>query len=940
MSLRSVSLPAVACILLAAFAVSGSTSAAPPPDRKPGTHVQVHHRPGSVLRAALARGHGRAPTPIPNVDPQLQVMPPAADGTIEVTLHGKASALAAAVVKVGGRSIAAAGDARTAIVPQSALATLARTPGVTAVRSPVRAYPDAVSEGVAASHADTWQAANQKGNGVKVGVVDVGFASLSSEITQGNLPPGTAVTDDCGGNVDGTDHGTAVAEIIHQMAPSAQLFLYCIADAVGFQQAEQQIQAAGDIKIVNSSLGFPGDSRGDGTGSTHSAATTVKTARRGGILWIQSAGNNALDHWSGTLRDADHDGLVDLNCTACQQNINNEVDAVDVIPGGSGAAVLKWDKWPTVPSAAPLTLDAFGFQCNDANCSNPTQLNGGVPLTASQAANQAPVLAIPLPTNSDPSGFDQEWDIVVEIGAGVPAVSYDLSYWGSVTNSFLSFKNPTRAAAGSVTEPASSPYALGVGAADVQNSNSLEPFSSQGPTIDGRVKPDITGFDDVSSNLGGDLNPFLGTSAAAPHVAGAAALVAGANSNMDAAQIQDFLERRAGISPPNNQLGHGVLNLGQPSGIAPPPSYGYAALPSPARIMDTRNGTGGHTGALGAAQAVTVTVPGVPDDATAVAINLAGVGATGNTFLAVYPGGSAWPGTSNLNLSAIDYGASVFSVVTLGPGHTITVRNQAGSVHVIVDLLGYYGPSAPGRYSPVAPLRVVDTRNGTGGHLGVLASKQSVRYSLPTGTGVPDDATSLVLNVVATGQPAVGYLAASPDCSGTSATVNYLKTYTRANLSITARDATGGFCIYNSGGPANVIVDLVGYIGPNGNAEYVPLPAPERIVDTRNGNGGWHGTLGSDTTVTYWAAGIADVPYSATALQTNVVATQPTTNSYLVAYSGDTRPGVSTLNDSAGRTVPNGAIVSVSNHTFKIYNKAGTVHAIVDVFGYYVAAPP
>ena len=78
----------------------------------------------------------------------------------------------------------------------------------------------------------------------------------------------------------------------------------------------------------------------------------------------------------------------------------------------------------------------------------------------------------------------------------------------------------------------------------------LEQFSSQGPTVDGRVKPDIAAFDNVSSNLA-SLNPFCGTSASAPHVAGAAALVSGANSAMDAAQIQDFLERRAGTSPPN-----------------------------------------------------------------------------------------------------------------------------------------------------------------------------------------------------------------------------------------------------------------------------------------------------------------------------------------------------------------------------------------------------
>src|SRR5262249_61376912 len=106
---------------------------------------------------------------------------------------------------------------------------------------------------------------------------------------------------------------------------------------------------------------------------------------------------------------------------------------------------------------------------------------------------------------------------------------------------------------------------------------------------------------------------------------------------------------------------------------------------------------------------------------------------------------------------------------------------------------------------------------------------------------------------------------------------------------------------------------------------------------SRHVRGGCRRRLGPDAPVASWPAGAADVPYSADALLTNVVATQPTTNSYLIAYSGDTRPAVSTLNDSAKRTVPNGAIVSISNHTFKIYNKAGTVHAIVDVFGYYVA---
>jgi len=101
------------------------------------------------------------------------------------------------------------------------------------------------------------------------------------------------------------------------MAPAATLVLYCITDRVTFRAAEQDIEAAGDIKIVTSSLGFLGDSRGDGSGvvdggSDLTTATTVKTARQAGILWIQSAGNNGEDHWGGTFADVNpHDGFAD-----------------------------------------------------------------------------------------------------------------------------------------------------------------------------------------------------------------------------------------------------------------------------------------------------------------------------------------------------------------------------------------------------------------------------------------------------------------------------------------------------------------------------------------------------------------------------------------------------------------------------------------------------
>jgi Subtilase family/IPT/TIG domain len=252
-------------------------------------------------------------------------------------------------------------------------------------------------------------------------------------------------------------------------------------------------------------------------------------------------------------------------------------------------------------------LEAFGWQCVDAQCSSETAINGGQPITVTQQANTPPVLAINVPLNT--SGLDQEWDVYLHIGSGVPQVGYDLSYWGAVSQSYLASVNPGRAAAGSITEPADSPSAFAVGAANWQGCG-VEPFSSRGPTIDDRIKPDITGFDGVSSNLA-DLTPFYGTSAAAPHVAGAAAIVAGANPTWNAAQIQDFLQSRAGTTP-ENTVGYGVLNLGLPSGTGKPAVTGVSPTASAVGTTVTISGrgfiTGNTTAKFGGVASRTVTV--------------------------------------------------------------------------------------------------------------------------------------------------------------------------------------------------------------------------------------------------------------------------------------------------------------------------------------------
>jgi len=139
-------------------------------------------------------------------------------------------------------------------------------------------------------------------------------------------------------------------------------------------------------------------------------------------------------------------------------------------------------------------------------------------------------------------------------------------------------------AAGSVTDPATSSAALAVGALCWQSS-ALEFFSSQGPTIDGRMKPDLAGHDSVSGATYGPFSScvysgFAGTSAASPEVAGAAALVKQAFLSYGPDQLQKFLldgAKDMGVGGNDNVTGAGELQLPMPPDRVLPVSKALAS---------------------------------------------------------------------------------------------------------------------------------------------------------------------------------------------------------------------------------------------------------------------------------------------------------------------------------------------------------------------------
>lgn len=951
------------------------TAAQPSWFARHGTHPARLATPSR--RAAAARAEQAGPRSV-RLTPAAAAQP-AARGRVRVTVGGDPGAVAARVRALGGRVLATAGDASVAVVGRARLDALAASRGVTRVDTVRHPYATSVdpgpSQAVAASGADAWHAAGQTGAGVKLAVIDLGFGTAqeySSELDAGHLGAGTQLeNEDCtDSDLDptpwtGDSHGLAVAEVAQQQAPGAQLYLYCVASPEGLSQAVLSLTAAG-VPIASSSLGWYLDSRGDGTGVAGSVASSVRYARQHGVLWVNSAGNEVPQHYSGRLADSHGDHYLDMGGTSLD-DYPYESNFYFTAPGSAAAPTgldffFQWDEWPA--AAHRLTLEAYGVQCTADFGSGGFDDCQGQTLptrTATNATGGQPGLEID--TTND-TGFVQIWELDVHFpGTFTAGLRYDLfaagdSYYDSSDLSCATYDDAgfctqfsAPAQNGSLLVPANSPYALSVGAVDAGSgfggddgaTGSLEPYSSQGPTISGRVAPDLAGWDGLSSDVSDFASGFYGTSAAAPSVAGAAALVEGANPALDAAQVQAFLEQRAQggapANPPTDQTGHGTLTLGDPppagsgADYGVPPGARYVAV-APKRIVDTRTGTGGHRGALGAGGTLTVDVA-VPDGTTAVAINLTGTAASGSTYLTAYPGGTAFPGTSNVNLSRSDPASAAFAVVAVHDG-AITVRNASGTAHVVVDEVGYFTTAGGAGYTSLSTAkRVLDTRKG---------ARIVSGHHVTVHPGVPSSATAVVVDLAVPSPAASGYLTASPGCTTTTSSLNYTRGYTRANLAVVSLGPAHTFCLgVHGGGSANAVVDVVGYLGAGGSG-YVALPTGTRIVDTRTalgGNGGGHAhtPLAAAHSAVYYAANVGPVPAAATALFGGLAEARSTGNGWLQVFPGTTRPAAasSNLNFTKGRVVPNGAVIPLSTgHQFGVYNSAGTTDVLVDLFGYFV----
>jgi len=246
------------------------------------------------------------------------------------------------------------------------------------------------------------------------------------------------------------------------------------------------------------------------------------------------------------------------------------------------------------------------------------------------------------------------------------------------------------------------------------------------------------------------------------------------------------------------------------------------------------------------------------------------------------------------------------------------------------------GPSVETEFVSMTPGRLFDTRNGTGGRTGPLGHGETWTCTLAGKLGIPTNAVAVAINLTAAGATQSTYITAWPGGQSrpTTSNVNLAPGRAVPNLAIVRLGAQGDVHFFNASGTVHVLADVVGYFRAGTAIGLEPL-LPYRLLDTRNGTGGFSGKIGEGQFIDLQVAGRGGVAASPQAVALNVTATAPTAASYLTLWpTGEPRPNASSVNMVAGQTIPNLVLARVgSNGKVSIFNATGSTDVIVDVLG-------
>ena len=399
----------------------------------------------------------------------------------------------------------------------SELASLDSVQSIQTIMPPVVRAGSAQSQGDSVLKADLARAGyGLSGQGVKIGVISDGVDNLAYAQSKGDLDSVTVLRNTAGG-----DEGTAMLEIVHDLAPNASLYFHdCGSDIYDFNDGITALVNAGCDIIVDDIGWILEPFFEDGEVAAH-----VKDVLQDhNVVYVSSAGNAADSHYQGTFYDdGTGQGFNDFSRGTSQYTY-----LYASIP--DGAAITPVLQWNEDFDNATSDYDLYMFNYSTGSLvaySYDDQSITKTPLEAFQYKNTTgSTITVAL--------------IVKAYNAPVPKMLEMYIY----QNAGYVYSNNISAADSIFGHPAV-PDVIACGAVRASTPDDIEYFSSQGPVtmLSGtRNKPDVCGVDGVSvTGAGGFSNPFYGTSAAAPHIAAVAALLMERFPTMSAHEIRDLI---------------------------------------------------------------------------------------------------------------------------------------------------------------------------------------------------------------------------------------------------------------------------------------------------------------------------------------------------------------------------------------------------------------
>ena len=433
--------------------------------------------------------------------------------------------------------------------PGTALGALARLPGVSFVRLPTYARTttgSTLSEGDAALRADVvrsnWELT---GAGVRIGVISNGVRGLAESQASGDAPVLADQRAFDAAGLEAGSEGTAMIEIVHDLAPDAVISFANAATDLEMIEAVNYLAARNDIVVDDLGFVFPDDQQSAVSVNTAAALSNAAWPIR---AYITAVGNYARRHYAGRFEAGPDGRTLGLESAGVVHRFGAAAGTTDA--GGQGPAsfneifldtgdstflVLFWDD-PWGESTNDYDLYLLDSQNERVAVSGDGQgVTSDLPRERLTFTNEGPPGAFRIVVqNFQDEAAARQLELFAFFSPVLPGEATALNF-NSAASSMLAQSD----AGGGV---------ISVGAIyqGEPGLDEIQPPSSRGPTNNGAMKPDLTAVDGVSvTGHGGFDSTFFGTSAAAPHAAAVAALLLEARPSLLAASGGNPIAARA-----------------------------------------------------------------------------------------------------------------------------------------------------------------------------------------------------------------------------------------------------------------------------------------------------------------------------------------------------------------------------------------------------------